>query len=152
MAKYFDSESGVYTTPVEGLPGDIEGMMSPGTANGWAESVAMASATIIPPSVTVSAAQIAMFAQLQTWNHKVDSKGMMLKASIDIFYAVYALGCLPLFAAIPPVQCPIDSNFSSGMDGISHTDWAGNCGNTISDWLKTATWVQTITGAAGSWS
>ena len=66
--------------------------------------------------------------------------------------ATFALGCLPLHAAVPPVQCPIESNFQSGMDGLDHTGWAENCGNTISDWLKTGTWVNVPSGAAGTWT
>ena len=152
MAKYFDSESMLYAMGPMGPPGDVEGVMSPGTAHGWSESVAMASAAVFPPSVTIPAAQAAMFGQLQSWSHAADGNGAMLKAAIDLFYSVYALGCLPLFAAIPPVQCPIDSNFQFVLDGLSHSDWAQNCGNSISDWLKTATWIQTVSGAGGTWT
>tara|TARA_R110001592_G_scaffold1578_6_gene9305 strand:+ start:2457 stop:2936 length:480 start_codon:yes stop_codon:yes gene_type:complete len=147
MAKYFDAESPAY----EGVKGDISNVASPGTAKAWAESIKMASGAIFPPSVTLSPAELAMFGSLAGWNAAADGAGSVLKSAIDVFYATYAPGCLPAFAAVPPVQCPIESTFASGMAGLSHTMWATNCGNTIASWINTGVWVNVNSGAAGPW-
>jgi hypothetical protein len=146
MAKYFDPESPAY----EGVKGDIANVASPGTAKAWAESIKLASPSIFPPSLTISAAEMAMFGVLAGWNASNDSAGSMLKSGLDAFYATYAPGCLPSFAAVPPTQCPIESTFASGMAGASHTMWATNCGNVISSWINTGTWASTPAGPGGA--
>ena len=70
------------------------------------------------------------------WSTNNDSAGNVLKSAIDAFYATYAAGCLPTFAAVPPTQCPIESTYPGGMSGISHTMWASNCGNVIANWCN----------------
>lgn len=148
MAKYFDSDSPMF----EGVKGDVSNVASPGTAKGWAESIKLASASIFPPSITLSASELAMFGALAGWHANNDGAGRMLKSAIDVFYATYAPGCLPAFAAIPPIQCPIENTFSSGMDGLTHTQWATNCGNEIANWIPKGTWTSlTPTGASGPW-
>ena len=145
MARYFDSESPAY----EGVKGDISGVASPGTAKGWSESLKLASTAIFPPSVSIPAAEAACFGVLAGWSTSNDSNGNILKAGIDAFYAAYAPGCLPAFAAVPPTQCPIESTFPSGLGGLSHTQWATNCGNVISSWLQTGIWTNVSSGATG---
>ena len=147
MARYFDPESPAY----EGVKGDISGVASPGTAKGWAESLKLASTAIFPPSVSIPAAEAACFGVLAGWSTSNDSNGNILKAGIDAFYAAYAPGCLPAFAAVPPTQCPIESTFPAGLGGLSHTQWAMNCGNVISSWLQTGIWTNVSSGATGPW-
>mgnify|MGYP003627202688 CR=1 FL=1 len=147
MARYFDSESMLY----QGVSGDISEVASPGSAKAWAESIKLGSAAIFPPSVTIAAAELAMYGALAGWSTSNDSAGDMLVASIDIFYATLGLGMLPLHAAVPPMQAPISGQFSAGMDGLGHTDWATNCGNAIASWVQSGTWVNIPSGAAGPW-
>ena len=147
MAKYFDSESMLYSP----ASGDISEVASPGTAKGWSESMKLASAAIFPPSVTIAAAEGAMYGMLAGWSTSNESAGDMLVASIDVFYATLALGMLPLHAAVPPMQAPIAAQFSAGMDGLGHTDWAQNVGNSIATWVQSGTWVNIPSGAAGPW-
>jgi|TARA_R100000005_G_scaffold94504_1_gene72724 hypothetical protein len=147
MARYFDPESPAY----EGVTGDVSGVASPGTAKGWSESLKLASTAIFPPSVTIPAAEAAAYGILAGWSTNNDSAGNVLKSAIDAFYATYAAGCLPTFAAVPPTQCPIESTYPGGMSGISHTMWATNCGNVIANWLLTGTWTNTFSGATGPW-
>ena len=147
MARYFDSESPAY----EGVKGDISGVASPGTAKGWSESLKLASTAIFPPSVSIPAAEAACFGVLAGWSTSNDSNGNILKSGIDAFYVAYAPGCLPAFVAVPPTQCPIENTYPSGLGGISHTQWAMNCGNVISTWLQQGTWTQTSNGATGPW-
>jgi|TARA_B100000902_G_scaffold208224_1_gene198271 hypothetical protein len=146
MAKYFDPESPLY----EGVAGDSQAA-SPGTAAAWAESIKLGSTAIVPPSTTIAAAEQAMYGALAGWNNNNDDSGQMLKDAIDVFYSVYAPGCLPAFAAVPPTQCPIEQSYPSGMSGISHTQWASNVGNVIANWLNTGIWTNTSSGATGPW-
>ena len=97
MARYFDPESPAY----EGVTGDVSGVASPGTAKGWSESLKLASTAIFPPSVTIPAAEAAPYGILAGWSTNNDSAGNVLKSAIDAFYATYAAGCLPAFAAVP---------------------------------------------------
>ncbi len=140
MAIYFDDKSPNF----KGIKGPTD------TAKAWSESVKLASPSIFPPSITIAAAEAAMFTVLASWSYQSDSAGSTLKSAIDAFYATYAPGCLPSFAAVPPTQCPIESTFAAGMAGIPHTMWAVNCGNVIANWINTGTWVSTPAGPGGA--
>jgi len=148
MAKYFDAESPLFQGPPAG---DVSGVASPGTAKAWAESLKLASPSIFPPSATIAAAEAAAFGVISGTSHVADTQGNIIKSGIDAFYATYAPGCLPAFAAIPPTQCPIENTFPSGMGGLPHTQWAMNCGQVIANWIQQGTWTQTSNGATGPW-
>jgi|TARA_Y100000310_G_scaffold329781_1_gene400264 hypothetical protein len=146
MSKYFDPASSTYV----GVKGDSVAA-SPGTAKAWAESIKLGSPSIFPPSVTIAAAESAMYGALSGWSSNSDSAGSVLKSAIDTFYATYAPGCLPAFAAVPPSGCPIEQTFATGMSGAPHTAWATDCGNVIANWISTGMWTNTSSGASGPW-
>ena len=110
-------------------------------AMSWANAISSGTASIVPPSTTVSAAATALQGQLATAfasNSSPPYSIPAMEAAFTAFGAAVGLGMLPLYAAVPPAgPVGFSSLFSSTYS--THSDAAQAISDAIVTWLQTGT-------------